>query len=63
MKKALFAISSLGLGHATRTLSVIKHFAKEYKIDIISYANTLNFLKEELKEYNNPNCYLKSKFL
>lgn len=55
MKKALFAISSLGLGHATRTLSVIKYFAKEYKIDIISYANTLNFLKEELKEYNNIN--------
>ena len=53
MKKILFAISSLGLGHATRTLPVIKHFANSYEIDIISYGNALNFLKTELKEFKN----------
>jgi len=47
--KALFAISSLWLGHATRTSVVINHFLdKWYEIDIISYWNTLNFLKYEL---------------
>jgi len=55
MKKILFAISSLGLGHATRTLPVIRHFAKSYEIDIISYGNALKFLKEELKDFENIN--------
>ena len=49
--KILFAVSSLGLGHATRTLSVIKFFLdKQYQIDIISFWNALNYLKNELKE-------------
>ncbi|NOX15718.1 MAG: glycosyltransferase [Epsilonproteobacteria bacterium] len=52
MKKALFAISSLGLGHATRSLAVIKHFEKEYDITIISYGNALKFLQEELSQSN-----------
>lgn len=52
MKKALFAVSSLGLGHATRTLAVIKHFVNEYDITIISYGNALKFLQEELSEEN-----------
>ena len=52
MKKALFAVSSLGLGHATRSLAVIKHFMKEYDITVISYGNTLRFMQEELLEYN-----------
>lgn len=52
-KKVLFAISSLGLGHATRTLPVINYFLKKgCKISILSYGNTLNFLNEEFKE--NP---------
>ena len=52
MKKALFAVSSLGLGHATRSLAVIKHFIKEYEITVISYGNALKFLQEELSEYD-----------
>ncbi len=48
-RKALFAISSLGLGHATRTLAVINYFKIKYDITIISYGNTLHFLEEELK--------------
>jgi len=47
-KKLLFAVSSLGLGHATRTLAVINHFKKDNTITIISYGNALNFLKKEL---------------
>lgn len=48
MKKALFAVSSLGLGHATRSLAVIKHFTKEYEITIISHDSALRFLEKEL---------------
>ncbi len=58
-QKALFAISSLGLGHATRTLSVINRFKTEYDITVISYGNTLNFLKEELKNSNTNFMELK----
>ena len=55
MKKnrILFGISSLWLGHATRTLVIIKYFLEKwYNIDIISYWNALNFLKSELKNTN-----------
>lgn len=49
--KALFAISTLWLGHATRSLVVINlYLNKWYEIDIISYWNALNFLKSELIE-------------
>lgn len=51
-KKALFAVSTLWLWHATRTLPIIKFYLKKwYKIDIISFWNALNFLKEELKNF------------
>lgn len=54
--KALFAISSLWLWHATRTLPVIKYYLdKDFFITILSYWNTFNFLKKELKEYKNIN--------
>jgi UDP-N-acetylglucosamine transferase subunit ALG13 len=47
--KALFAMSSLWLGHATRTLVVVNHFLDAwFEIDIISFWNALNFLKTEL---------------
>lgn len=50
MKKALFAISSLWLGHATRTLPIINFFLEKwYKIDIICFWNALNFLRNELE--------------
>jgi len=50
MKKALFAVSSLGLGHATRSLAIIKYFMKEYDITIISHGNALKFLQDELSK-------------
>lgn len=53
MKKILFAISSLGLGHATRTLSIINDLKKDNFITIVSYGNALNFLEAEFSEENN----------
>jgi len=50
MKKVLFAVSSLGLGHATRSLPIINKLKKDHKLTIISYGNTLKFLKKELSE-------------
>jgi uncharacterized protein (TIGR00661 family) len=52
MKKILFAVSSLGLGHATRSLAIMKHFIKEYDITVISHDNALKFLQEELSNEN-----------
>lgn len=50
-KKALFAISSLWLWHATRSLPIIKMYLKKwYKIDIVSFWNSLDYLKSELKD-------------
>jgi len=37
-KKALFAISTLGLGHATRTLPIIKHYLKQDYIYLFHYS-------------------------
>ena len=50
-KRILFAISSLGLGHATRTLSVIKSFLNDYKVYVLSAGKALSMLKDELSEY------------
>lgn len=47
-KKILFTVSSLGLGHATRTIAVINHFRDRYDLTVISYGNTLAFLEKEL---------------
>ncbi len=54
-KNILFAISSLGLGHASRSLPIIKYYAKNNKnrLFIFSFGNALIFLKDELKSYNN----------
>jgi uncharacterized protein (TIGR00661 family) len=52
MKKVLFAVSSLGLGHATRSLAIMKHFMREYEITIISHDKALSFLQEELSGEN-----------
>ena len=47
--RALFAISSLGLGHATRTLVVIREYLRRgYAITVVSAGNTLSFLRLEL---------------
>ncbi|UUV17284.1 glycosyltransferase [Fusobacteria bacterium ZRK30] len=53
MKKILFTISSLGLGHATRTLSIINDLKEDNFITIVSYGNALNFLEAEFSEENN----------
>jgi len=52
MKKALFAISSLGLGHATRTLAILRHFLPRYEITVLSYGKALAFLRQELLDEN-----------
>ena len=47
--RALFAVSSLGLGHATRSLVVIREFlARGYAVTVISAGNALAFLRMEL---------------
>lgn len=52
-KKALFAISSLWLGHATRSLPIIKFYLEKwYKIDIVCFWDALNYLKNELKNFD-----------
>jgi hypothetical protein len=49
--RALFAVSSLGLGHATRSLVLINAFlAQGYQITIVSTGNALAFLRLELAE-------------
>lgn len=53
-KNALFSVSSLWLGHATRTLAIIKYYLDlGFSITIISYWNALNFLKQELVDSKN----------
>lgn len=52
-KSAIFAISSLGLGHATRTLAIVKFYLKNrYTITIVSEGNALAFLRRELEKEN-----------
>lgn len=47
--RALFAVSSLGLGHATRTLAVIREYLRRgYTITLDSTGNALAFLRLEL---------------
>ncbi len=49
--RALFAVSSLGLGHATRSLVVMRHFlSKGYELTVISTGNALAFLRLELAD-------------
>ncbi|MFE8034388.1 glycosyltransferase [Thiohalocapsa marina] len=48
--RALFAVSSLGLGHATRSLVVIRWFLhRGYAVTLISAGNALAFLRLELE--------------
>lgn len=48
--RALFAVSSLGLGHATRTLVVIREYlSRGYAITVVSAGNALAFLRLELE--------------
>ena len=53
LRRALFAISSLGLGHATRSLAVILDYLDQgWRITIISSGTALELLHRELG--NNP---------
>ena len=48
--RALFAVSSLGLGHATRTLAVIRAYLQRgYALTVVSSGNALAFLRLELE--------------
>ncbi|MGA9667365.1 MAG: glycosyltransferase [Gallionella sp.] len=48
-RRALFAVSSLGLGHATRTLAVIREYLRRgFAITVVSAGNALAFLRLEL---------------
>ncbi|WP_082922768.1 glycosyltransferase [Halothiobacillus diazotrophicus] len=50
--RALFAVSSLGLGHATRSLVLIQAFlARGYQVTIVSTGNALAFLQLELADH------------
>lgn len=47
--RALFAVSSLGLGHATRTLVVLREYLRlGYAISVVSSGTALEFLRREL---------------
>ncbi|MDY0147085.1 MAG: glycosyltransferase [Halothiobacillus sp.] len=49
---ALFAVSSLGLGHATRSLVLIHAFLAEgYRVTVISTGNALAFMRLELADH------------
>jgi len=50
-RRALFAISSLGLGHATRTLVIMREYLRrDYQITVVSAGNALSFLRLELAD-------------
>jgi UDP:flavonoid glycosyltransferase YjiC (YdhE family) len=47
--KVVFAFNSYGLGHATRTLPIVKEVLKRrHTVYIIAYGRSLDFLKKEL---------------
>jgi len=46
--RILFSISSLGLGHATRTLSIIRAYLPSHDVHVISSRNALELLRQEL---------------
>ena len=52
-KNILFAVSSMGLGHAQRSLPIIKSLLQHYNtITIVSFGNALTLLKKELEGMN-----------
>ena len=49
-RRILIAVSSLGLGHATRSLPIIKSYVHmKWRVSVLSHGNALRFLQEELK--------------
>ncbi len=52
-------VCSIGLGHATRTLPIIKWLLEEgHEVDIISHGRALELLKRELEEYGKSVGYV-----
>ena len=53
-KNVLYAVSTLGLGHAQRSLPIIRHLlSRKNKVAIIAYGAALILLKEELAQEVN----------
>jgi UDP-N-acetylglucosamine transferase subunit ALG13 len=49
----LFSVSSLGLGHATRTLPIIRYFLDNgWRVSVLAHGNALRFLEQELTTQN-----------
>ncbi|MGD9164773.1 MAG: hypothetical protein PVF13_08435, partial [Chromatiales bacterium] len=49
--RALFAISSLGLGHASRSLVIVREYLRRgYAVTIISQGTAMEFLRLELEQ-------------
>ncbi|MGD8932136.1 MAG: hypothetical protein PVI52_06160, partial [Chromatiales bacterium] len=49
--RALFAVSSLGLGHAARSLVVMREYLRRgYRLTVVSSGNALAFLRLELAQ-------------
>jgi uncharacterized protein (TIGR00661 family) len=50
-RRALFAVLGMGLGHATRTLALIRAWlARGYAVTVVSDGNALAFLRMELED-------------
>jgi len=50
-RRILFAVSSLGLGHASRTLPLIRRFIQQnWQVSVLAHGNALRFLEQELAD-------------
>jgi uncharacterized protein (TIGR00661 family) len=47
----LFCVSSLGLGHATRTLPIIRAFLDDHEVHVMSAGDALTLLKTEIASH------------
>ncbi|MBI2598310.1 MAG: hypothetical protein HYW50_03880 [Candidatus Diapherotrites archaeon] len=45
MARILFTVCGVGMGHAGRSLTIIKHLKKKHKVMVLSYADGEKFLK------------------
>lgn len=53
MKKIIYGICGIGLGHTYRQLPIINHLAKTHKIALFAYFDSLSFYQSHFK--NTPN--------
>jgi uncharacterized protein (TIGR00661 family) len=52
MAKILFSVCGVGLGHASRSKTIIKELMKLHEVKIVSYGDAVNFLEKEFNEIN-----------